>query len=59
LDIVLKVLNHLNALVEVVLGVTVDELTQKLALVGALTHYLAVVLEKVVDEEPVELGSWA
>ena len=54
-DVILKVLHDLDALVEVVLRVTVYELANELALVGALPHYLAVVLEKVIQKEFVEV----
>lgn len=37
------------------LGVTENELTDKLALIGALFHDLAVVLEKMVQEKFVEV----
>jgi len=54
-DVVLEVLHDLDALVEVVARVAVDQLADVLPLVRALLHDLAVVLEQVVYEEPVEL----
>jgi hypothetical protein len=54
-DVVLQVLHDLDALVEVVLRVAVDELTDELAFVGALPHYLTVVLEKMIQKEFVEV----
>lgn len=52
---VLEVLHYADALVKVVLGVTEDELANVLPFVGALPDDLAVVLEQVSNEEPVEV----
>lgn len=54
-NMVLEVLHYADALVKVVLGVTEDELANVLPFVGALPDDLAVVLEQVSNEEPVEV----
>lgn len=54
-DIVLEVLDDFDSLVQVVMGVTVDQFAHVLPLIRALLDDLAVVLEEVIDEELVEL----
>ena len=56
LNVVFEVLDNLDSQVEVVLGVAENKLTYVLALIGALLNYVAVVLEKVVYEEFIELS---
>ena len=52
---VLEVLHDADALIKVVLGVAEDELTNVLPFIWALADDLAVVLEQVPNEEPVEV----
>lgn len=54
-DVILQVLHNLDAEVQVMLSVAINQLANVLALVGALLDDMAVVLEQVVDEELVKV----
>ena len=58
-NVVFEVLDDFDSQVEIMISVTVDELAYVLSLVGTLLHNLAIVLEKVIQEELVKLISWA
>ena len=54
LDMILEVLNDLDPQIEIMLSVSVYQLTHILPFIGALSHNVAVVFEQVIDEELVE-----
>jgi len=56
-DVVLQVLHNLDAEVQVVLGVAINQLANVLTLVRALLNDMAVVLKQMVNEELVEVSS--
>jgi hypothetical protein len=56
-DVILQVLHNLDAEVQVMLSVAINQLANVLALVRALFNDVAVVLEQMVDEELVEVSS--
>ena len=55
-DVILQVLHNLDAEVQVMLSVAINELANVLTLVRALLNNVAVVLEQMVDEELVEVS---
>jgi hypothetical protein len=57
-DVILQVLHYLDAEVQVMLSVAINELANVLTLVRALLNNVAVVLEQMVDEELVEVSCW-
>ena len=54
--VILQVLHNLDAEVQVMLSVAINELANVLTLVRALLNDVAVVLEQMVDEELVEVS---
>ena len=58
-NVVFEVLDDFDSQVEIMISVTVDELAYVLSLVGTLLHNLAIVFEKVIQEELVKLIGWA
>jgi hypothetical protein len=55
-DVILQVLHNLDAEVQVMLGVAINQLANVLTLVRALFNDVAVVLEKMVNEELVKVS---
>ena len=55
-DVILQVLHNLDAEVQVMLSVAINQLANILTLVRALLNDVAVVLEQMVDEELVEVS---
>jgi hypothetical protein len=56
-DVILQVLHNLNTEVQVMLSMAINQLANVLTLVRALLNDVAVVLEKMVDEELVKVTS--
>lgn len=56
-DVILQVLHNLDAEVQVMLSVAINQLANVLTLVRALFNDVAVVLEQMVDEELVKVTS--
>jgi hypothetical protein len=57
-NVILKVLHDLDPQIKIMLGVAVDKLADVLALIRAFLDDVAVILEKMVDEELVEIRRW-